>query len=117
MEVEIVGRRSGQVRPVLLGLLVVDGRWYVGHPVGETAWTHNLDAAGEAVVVLPRRRRVSVRSIPLERGPERDAAIRATFRQHPFPGNLMYWLSRRNLAAVGRYYRLEPLDGTTPPIA
>lgn len=117
MEVEIVGRRSGQVRPVLLGLLVVDGRWYVGHPVGETAWTHNLDAAGEAVVVLPRRRRVSVRSVPLPHGPERDAAIRATFRQHPFPGNLMYWLSRRNLAAVGRYYRLEPLDGTTPPIA
>lgn len=117
VEVVIRGRRSGAPRPVLLGLLVVGGRWYIGHPVGETAWTANLDAASGAVVVLPRGRRVAVRSVPLEHGPERDGAIRATFRQHPFPGNLMYWLSRRNLHAVGRYYRLEPLDGVTPPIA
>lgn len=110
VEVRIVGRRTGLERPVLLGLLVVGGRWYVGHPAGDTAWTLNLEAAGEANLVLPRGRAVAVRSVALAPGPERDAAIRATFRQHPFPGNVLYWLSRRNLFAVGRYFRLEPVS-------
>ena len=29
------GRRSGRERSVLIGLLRVDGAWYVGHPNGE----------------------------------------------------------------------------------
>ena len=37
--------------------------------------------------------------------------IRLTFRQHPFPGMLLYWLSRDHVRATGRYYRL--LDTAT----
>ena len=49
-------------------------------------------------------------------GPERDAVIRATSIQQPFPGNLLYRASRRHIAAVGVYHLLEPLPddpGTT----
>ena len=42
------GRRSGRPRPVLLGLLRVDGQLYLGHPNGDVDWTRNLEAAGEA---------------------------------------------------------------------
>ena len=45
--------------------------------------------------------------------------IRATFRQHPFPGNVLYWLARRHVRAVGTYYRIEPAQGDAevPPDA
>ena len=47
----------------------------------------------------------------LPAGDEREAVIRLTFRQHPFPGMLLYWLSRDHVRATGRYYRL--LDAAT----
>jgi len=43
-------------------------------------------------------------------GLERDAAVRATFRQHPFPGNALYRLAGRHVAANGVFFRLEPAD-------
>jgi hypothetical protein len=51
---------------------------------------------------------VAIRAVLLPPGQERSAVISAT-NQHPFPGNLVYWLARRHILAVGRYYRLEPL--------
>ncbi len=108
VEVVIAGRRSGLPRSVLLGLLAIGDRRYIGHPAGAAAWTHNLDAAGRARVILADSNVVETIATPLEPGPERDAVIRATFRQHPFPGNVLYWLSRGNLRRVGRFYRLEP---------
>ena len=51
------------------------------------------------------------RASPLPAGDEREAVIRLTFRQHPFPGMLLYWLSRDHVRATGRYYRL--LDAAT----
>ncbi len=110
VEVRLPGRRSGQVRGVLLGLLSVDGRWYVGHPNGAAGWTRNLDAA-EGRALLARRggapEHVTARL--LRPGPEREQAILATW-QHPFPGDLIYRLARRHILAVGRYYRLEPAE-------
>jgi hypothetical protein len=101
------GRRSGDLRTVLVTLLVVDGTTYVGHPNGDTAWTRNLEAAGDVGVeddagALARRRAVRLRA-----GPERDAVIRATWSQQPFPGSLIYSLARRHVSAVGVYFRLE----------
>jgi hypothetical protein len=54
---------------------------------------------------------------PLPAGDERDAVIRLTFRQHPFPGTLLYWLSRDHVRVTGRYYRLldAAIDATEPP--
>jgi hypothetical protein len=106
---DVPGRRSGRSRDVLVGLLRVDDRWYVGHPNGAAAWTRNLDAAGEAVIHPSGSISLRVSARRLEPGSERDAAIRATARQQPFPGNLLYRASRRHVLAVGVYFRLEPI--------
>ena len=107
VEVTIAGRRSGRPRRALLGLLVADGQWYLGHPNGAAQWTRNLDAAGGHLrLTWPGQEPVSFEAQPLVAGPERDRAIEAT-GQHPFPGNLIYRLGRRHVRAAGRFYRLE----------
>lgn len=109
VDLVIVGRQSGLPRPVLVGLLEVDGRWYVGHPNGPVHWTKNLGAAGRATLLRPGMAPLEVTAEPLSPGPERSAAIAATFVQHPFPGNLTYRLAGRHVEAVGAFYRLEPV--------
>jgi hypothetical protein len=108
VRVVVAGRRSGAQRTVYLGVLRVAAGRYLGHPDGECAWTRNLEAAGGGRIVHRDGRSESFRGARLGPGPERDAVIRATFRQHPFPATVFYWLSRRHLAAVGRFYRIEP---------
>ncbi|MDQ2935580.1 MAG: hypothetical protein M3R49_11510 [Chloroflexota bacterium] len=107
-QLEVPGRRSGQSRSVLVGLLRVDERWYIGHPNGRAAWTRNLEAAGQAVIRPWSTIPVRVSATRLELGPERDAAIHAAARQQPFPGDLLYRASQRHVLAVGVYFRLEP---------
>jgi hypothetical protein len=109
VELIVAGRRTGRRRVVLLGLLRVDDGWYLGHPNGPVDWTRNLDAAGSATLVLPRQPPMEIRLEPLPRGEERRRVIAATWRQHLFPGNVIYWLARRHVEAVGRYYRVEPI--------
>ena len=46
VEVVIPGRRTGEPRSILLGLLTTHGRTYLGHPDDACDWTRNLDAAG-----------------------------------------------------------------------
>ena len=106
----VTGRRSERERALPLGLLTVNGRHYVGHPNGDTAWTLNLAAAGRAILERPGARPLPVRPVPLPAGPERDAVVRATFRQHPFPGNALYRLARDHVGAYGVFFRLEPED-------
>ncbi len=107
VEVTIDGRRSGRPRRILIGLLVADGQWFIGHPNGEAEWTRNLDSAGGALLLgWPGQPPVRFEASLLPFGPDRDRAIRAT-GQHPFPGNLIYWLGRGHVARTGRYYRLE----------
>jgi hypothetical protein len=110
VDLHLVGRRTGRSRHILVTLLTVDGQWYVGHPNGDAGWTHNLASARD-----PRPRlsfadggSVSVTAARLPTGSERDAVIRATWSQQPFPANLMYRLARRHTAAVGVYFRLLP---------
>lgn len=111
VDLVVRGRRSGRPRPVLLGLLRVGDGLYLGHPNGEVAWTRNLEAAGEAEMHAHGFPPLAVRPVRLARGGERDAAIGATWRQHPFPGNLVYYLARRHIRDVGTFFRLEPIDG------
>lgn len=103
----VAGRRSGLERQTPLGLLTVGGRRYLGHPSGDTAWTLNLRTAGVAEIDGARVGRVRVRAVVLERGGERDAVVRASFRQHPFPGNAMYRLAGPHVTATGVFFRLE----------
>jgi hypothetical protein len=106
VRVVIVGRRSGQPRAIFLGLLHVGGRRYLGHPDIACAWTLNLDTAGGGELEGRDGRREPFTATLLPSGPEREAVIRATFRQHPFPGTVLYWLFRRHVRAVGRFYRI-----------
>lgn len=101
------GRRSGRERSVLIGLLRVNGAWYVGHPNGEVAWTANLRDAGRARLMPRPEAPLDVTAVPLADGPERDAVILATAEQQPFPGNLLYRAARRHILNEGRYFRLD----------
>ena len=102
------GRRSGRERSVLIGLLRVDGAWYVGHPNGEVGWTANLREVGRATIAQRPESPFDVSAVPLGPGPERDAVIRETAEQQPFPGNLIYRGARAHILSEGRYFRLDP---------
>lgn len=110
VDLRVRGRRTGRQRAVLLGLLEVGGRWYVGHPNGEAGWTRNLAAALEATVAWPSGVTHRVRAERLNDGDERDAVILATAHQQPFPGNLVYRAARRHILVRGVYFRLVPTD-------
>jgi hypothetical protein len=93
---------------VLVTLLQVGGSWYLGHPNGETAWIRNAESAGWCEIDPPASHgpRFAVERLP--DGAERDAVIRATTSQQPFPANVIYRAAQRHVAAVGVYLRLEP---------
>lgn len=102
------GRRTGRERSVLVGLIRVDGHWYVGHPNGEVAWTANLRSALRARLAPRPEAPLDVTAQPLPPGDERDAVIFATADQQPFPANLLYRGARCHILSEGRYFRLEP---------
>lgn len=71
VRLEVLGRRSGEVRSFPLGMADVDGRWYLVSMLGDCAWVRNVRAA-EGRVVLRRRRRYpcTLEEVPVdERGP------------------------------------------------
>ena len=109
VELRVAGRRSGQERRAILGLLRAGNRWFLGHPSGHVAWTRNLEAATDAEVVIRWPATVPVRATLLPPGELRDRAILAT-GQHPFPGNLVYRLARAHIRAEGVFFLLERLD-------
>jgi len=112
VEVRTIGRRSGRSRSTLVTLLVVDGRWYVGHPNGDASWIRNAVAAGWLEVEPPAAAGPRRAVVLLPAGPERDAVIHAAQSQQPFPANVLYRAARRHVAAAGVYLRLEPTTRT-----
>jgi len=113
IELRYPGYRTGRRRRTLVTLLTGDGRWYVGHPNGASAWARSIEQAGVVEVDPPGARGSRFTVIRLDPGPERDAAIRATWTQQPFPANLLYRAARRHVAAVGVYHRLDPVVSAT----
>jgi hypothetical protein len=109
IRISVPGRASGRPRRTLVTLLHVEGAWYVGHPNGSAAWTRNAEAAGWVEVDPPGVGGPRFTVHRLDRGPERDAVIRTTWTQQPFPANLLYRAAARHVAAVGVYLRLEPV--------
>src|SRR5215467_12159400 len=72
------GRRSGKRRTVPLGLVELDGRWFVQASYGEIGWVANLRADGEATVTHPGGNRTPVQAIelsPEEGGPVLQRAL------------------------------------------
>jgi deazaflavin-dependent oxidoreductase (nitroreductase family) len=66
------GRRSGKPRTIPVGMLELDGRWFVQASFGEAGWVGNLRAAGEATVT-DGGRRVPVRAVEVP--PDEAGAI------------------------------------------
>lgn len=62
---EVVGRRSGQVRRFPLGLARLDGRWYAVSMLGECAWTRNVRAADEVTFLWRGRHQVRLVEVPV----------------------------------------------------
>lgn len=108
VSLSVEGRRSGRLRRTLVTLLRVGGRWYIGHPNGDTGWTRNAEAAGSVEIEPAPGSRAGreLRVTRLPPGPERDAVIAATKTQQPFPGNLIYRAANHHVAAVGVYFRI-----------
>ena len=106
VELRVPGHRTGMPRPVLLGLLRSNDRWFLGHPNGDVAWTRNLEAAGRAQLVLRWPTAVGIRAARLPAGEARDRAILST-GQHVFPGNVVYRMARAHIRAVGTYFEIE----------
>ena len=108
VELRFPGRRTGRSRRILATLLRHEGRWYVGHPNGWASWLRNIEVAGWVDVEPSGADGPRFVVTRLEAGPERDAVIRATATQQPFPANVIYRASQRHIAAAGVYHRLEP---------
>ncbi len=122
VELRYSGRRTGRPRRTLVTLLSYGGHWYVGHPNGEAGWVRNVEASGWVDVEPPGQQGPRFTIHRLDGGVERDAVIRSTATQQPFPANLLYRAARRHVAAVGVYHRLEPVTSPavvpgTPPRA
>jgi hypothetical protein len=109
-EFAFVGRRSQRERRLLLGLYQIGGAWYIGHPNGTSHWIRNMEAAGGCTVVL--RDGTSIRVTPSEvlDPVERERVIRGIGEQ-PAPAGPIFRGARRHILAVGRYFRLTPIDG------
>jgi deazaflavin-dependent oxidoreductase (nitroreductase family) len=65
-ELRIVGRRSGQVRTVVVNLLVLEGTRYLVSPRGHTEWVRNLRAADGAGELRVGRKVESFRATELD---------------------------------------------------
>jgi hypothetical protein len=104
-ELVVVGRRTGQERRLLVNVIEVDGRRYVGHPNGNAQWTRNLAAAGVCTLVDRSGGGERVGVSELSDGPERDAVLAATTHL-PAPTGRIYRAAGEHIRAVGRYFEL-----------
>ena len=78
---EVVGRTSGNVIRLPLGLADLDGRWYLVSMLGECNWTKNLRAAGGRATLLHLGRHpITALEVPVQ---ERAAIIRRYVRKVP----------------------------------
>jgi hypothetical protein len=116
VELRVPGRRTGRLRTMPVTLLTVGGAPYVGHPNGPAAWTRNLEAAATVDIVRRGNAPQTVKAIRVWAGPEREAVIRSTWSQQPFPANLVYAMARDHIRHAGVYYRLVdvPSEGASP---
>jgi deazaflavin-dependent oxidoreductase (nitroreductase family) len=106
------GRRSGKSRTVPLGMLELEGAWFVQACYGETGWVANLRADGEATVTHPGGRRVPVQAIELspdEAGPVLRRALQPFRRSRVF--RAMLGRHARGPAAILWAFRIR-LDDT-----
>jgi deazaflavin-dependent oxidoreductase (nitroreductase family) len=115
----VVGRRSGLPRTVPVAILRAEGRDFLFAAFGETAWVHNLRAAGTATIQRGRSRR-AVRATELDEATAArvlEIGLRSVLR-FPFIGPMIagwYGIDRRSTsAAFTASARLHPAFELTP---
>ncbi len=116
VELLVIGRRTGRERRVMVGLLAVGERRYLGHANASVAWLHNLVEAGEGRLIVDGAPPIRVRAARIEPGAEQDAVVLAASRQHPFPVDLAYRLARASIRVDGAFIRLDTADGSPLPL-
>jgi deazaflavin-dependent oxidoreductase (nitroreductase family) len=100
------GRRSGRIRTVPIGMVELDGRWFVQASYGEIGWVANLRADGEATVTHPDGRRTPVQAIELS--PEEGGAVlRRAFQRFRRSHVLRALLGPRFRPPIGVLWRLR----------
>ena len=106
------GRRSGIERTTPLGMLELDGRWFVQASYGEGGWVGNLRAAGNATVIHPGGRRTPVHAVEL---PPEEAGVILRRALEPFGRSrvlrALYGPNLRGPVAIARRFRIR-LDDT-----
>ena len=90
------GRRSGEPRTTPVGMLELDGRWFVQAAYGEAGWVGNLRAAGEASINGRGHDGVSVQAVELP--PTEAGAI----LRHALEGNRQLGFLRAVLGQEAR---------------
>ena len=63
---EVKGRKSGQVRSAVVNIVDFDGEMYLVAPRGNTEWSRNARAAGEATVRRGKREQVRLEEVPVD---------------------------------------------------
>ena len=116
VELLVVGRRTGRERRVMVGLLAVGERRYLGHANASAAWLHNLVDAGQGRLIVDGATPILVHAVRIGPGPEQDAVVLAASRQHPFPVDLAYRVARASIRADGIFLRLATADGRPVPL-
>jgi deazaflavin-dependent oxidoreductase (nitroreductase family) len=64
---DVKGRKSGQSRSATVNVVEVDGQRYLVAPRGNTEWSRNARAAGEATLRRGGSHRVRLDEVPVER--------------------------------------------------
>ncbi len=92
---EVRGRRSGQMRSVVINWVEQDGQRYFLSPRGEAEWVRNVRAAGgEAVIRRRGRQSVRLEELPVESG--RRSSRRTWARTRGRRGSISGWTLRRS---------------------
>lgn len=74
---EVRGRRSGRTRPAVVNVVEFQGQRYLVAPRGNTEWSRNARAAGEAVIRRRRREQVRLEEVPVgQRAPVIQAYLK-----------------------------------------
>jgi len=77
---QVIGRRSGQIRSTAVSWIEHEGQRYLVAPRGNTEWVRNVKAAGgEAVLKSRKTERVRLEEVPVEqRAPIIKAYLKKT---------------------------------------
>jgi deazaflavin-dependent oxidoreductase (nitroreductase family) len=101
------GRKTGQVRSVVINLLTVDGVAYLVSPRGNTQWARNVRAAG-SVEIGPAWRRRTLRATEVD-----DAAKPELLRRYL---DKWYWEVKGHIAGLTPESSDEQVRAAAPSI-